>query len=360
MRSGFAFTLITSAIVLTGIACRGREPAFDPEIPEIPPLPLGLEADLLQIPEDNPVTPEKVALGWQLFYDTRLSEDETISCASCHVGGAGFADPRVGSVGVGGAVGGRNAPPVINAAFNATQFWDGRSPSLEDQALGPIQNPIEMAMTLEAVEERLNEIPGYRQQFRKVFGAERVSADLIGKAIATFERVVLSGNSPWDRWEQEDEEDAVSDAARRGEELFRGEKGRCARCHVGSNYSDASFGLFHNIGVGMNAPDPDLGRFAVTGQEEDRGAFKTPTLRDVAETTPYMHDGSLATLEEVIDFYVRGGEPNSWLDLKMRPLSLTNQEKQDLIAFLQALTGEVPEWAKRAPPLPPESPTGER
>lgn len=353
MRSRLGFTLLIGAVVLTTLAC-GREPAFKPEIPAIPPLPLGLDSGLVMIPEDNPITPEKVALGWQLFYDTRLSKDETISCASCHLGGAGFADPRIGSVGVGGAVGGRNAPPVINAAFNASQFWDGRSPSLEDQALGPIQNPIEMATTLEACEARLNEIPGYQEQFREVFGAERISADMIGKAIATFERVVLSGNSPWDRWEHEREEAAVSDAARRGEELFRG-KASCAQCHTGSNYSDADAGLFHNIGVGMSNPEPDMGRYAVTEQEEDRGAFKTPTLRNVAETAPYMHDGSVATLEEVIEFYERGGEPNPWLDSKMRPISnLTDQEKQDLLAFLQALTGEVPEWTKRAPPLPPD------
>ena len=308
MRSRLGFTLLIGAVVLTTLAC-GRQPAFKPEVPEILPLPLGLDSGLVMIPEDNLITPEKVALGWQLFYDTRLSKDETISCASCHVGGAGFADPRIGSVGVGGAVGGRNAPPVINAAFNASQFWDGRSPSLEDQALGPIQNPIEMATTLEAVETRLNEIPGYQEQFRQVFGAERISADMIGKAIATFERVVLSANSPWDRWEYEREEAAVSDAARRGEELFRG-KARCAQCHTGSNYSDADAGLFHNIGVGMSNPEPDMGRYAVTEQETDRGAFKTPTLRNVAETAPYMHDGSVATLEEVIDFYERGGEPN--------------------------------------------------
>ncbi len=340
-------------IVLTGLGCIGCEPTFRAEVPEIPPLPLGLDRDLVAIPEDNAITPEKVALGWQLFYDTRLSQDETISCASCHVAQAGFADPRTGSVGVGGAVGGRNAPPIINAAFNASQFWDGRSPSLEDQALGPMQNPIEMANTLDAAETRLNAIPGYRQQFREVFGADRISADLVGQSIATFERVVLSGNSPWDRWEQERDSAAVSDAARRGEELFR-HKARCAQCHTGSNYTDADGDLFHNIGVGMENPVPDLGRYEVTGQEEDRGAFKTPTLRNVAETGPYMHDGSVATLQEVIDFYDRGGEPNPWLDQKMRPLDLSDQEKQDLLTFLQALTGEVPEWTKRAPRLPPD------
>lgn len=227
--------------------------------------------------------------------------DNTISCASCHVASAGFADPRKGSVGVGGAVGDRQAPPVINAAFSESQFWDGRSPSLEDQALGPIQNPIEMAFTLEAVEEQLDAIPGYRQQFREVFGAESISADLVGKAIATFERVVLAGNSPWDRWNLEREAGAVSDAARRGAELAR-DKARCTACHAGSSFTDATADLYHNIGVGMSDSDPDLGRYVVTEQEGDQGAFKTPTLRNVAETAPYMHDGSMATLAEVLDF----------------------------------------------------------
>lgn len=341
-----------STLALTFLAC-GGEQSFVPEIPEIPPAPVGLDPDLVATLGNQPVSAEKVALGWQLFYDSRLSKDETISCASCHIGQAGFADPRPGSVGVGGAVGGRNAPSVINAAFNASQFWDGRSPSLEDQALGPIQNPIEMANTLQAVEERLNKIEGYSQQFRSVFGAERISADLIADAIASFERVVLSGNSPWDRWEQRRDETAVSDAARRGEELFR-TKARCAQCHTGSNYTDADAGLFHNIGVGMSNPDPDLGRYDVTEREEDRGAFKTPTLRHIAETAPYMHDGSMATLDEVIDFYDRGGEPNTWLDVKMRRLDLTDIEKRDVITFLEALTGEVPLWSKRAPRLPPD------
>ena len=344
---------IKMAIVVTGFACAPGEEAFTPEIPEIPNLPLGLEADLLKVPADNPMTPEKVALGWQLFYDSRLSVDNTISCASCHVPSAGFADPRPGSVGVGGAVGNRNAPPVINAAFWATQFWDGRSPSLEDQALGPIQNPIEMAHTLEGVEASLNGIPGYRQQFLAVFGAERITADLVGKAIAAFERVVLSGDSPWDRWEQERDSAVVPEAVLRGAELLR-DKARCTACHVGSNFTDAPFELFHNIGVGMSDPEPDLGRYNVTGQDEDRGAFKTPTLRNVAETAPYMHDGSIATLAEVIDFYDLGGEPNPWLDSKMKPLGLTEEEKQDLLAFMRALTGEVPAWAKRLPRLPSE------
>ncbi len=359
MRSPLGFRFATLAIAVTGFACAPGDEAFRPEIPALPDLPLGLEADLLEVPAENPITPEKVALGWQLFYDTRLSVDGTISCASCHLPDAGFADPRPGSVGVGGAVGDRNAPTVINAAFWEMQFWDGRSPSLEDQALGPMQNPIEMAHTLEGVEVALTAIPGYRQQFQAVFGVDHITADLAGQAIATFERVVLSGDAPWDRWEQERDSAAVSEAVLRGSEVLRG-KAQCTACHVGSTFSDAPFGLFHNIGVGMSAPEPDLGRYNVTGVDEDRGAFKTPTLRQVVETAPYMHDGSMATLEEVIDFYDRGGEANPGLDAKMSPLGLTEQEKEDLLAFLRALTGEVPEWAKRVPGLPPIAQSGER
>ena len=347
--------LVVPVIVLVGLACRPQERAFAPEVPEIPPLPLGLEADLLEIPSGNPITPEKVALGWQLFYDPRLSSDETVSCSSCHLSVAGFADSLPRSVGVGGAVGLRNAPTPINAAFNASQFWDGRAPTLEDQVLGPIQNPLEMANTVEGLEARLNDIPGYRRQVMIIFGAESITVALVAQAIASFERILLSGNSPWDRWKHEDDRTAVSDAAKRGEELFQN-KAKCAECHTGSNYTDADRGLFHNIGVGMSDADPDLGRYNVTGREEDRGAFKTPALRNIAETAPYMHDGSMATLEEVIDFYERGGEPNHWLDPEMRPINnFTDQEKRDLLAFLHALTGEVPEWAKRAPRLPPET-----
>ncbi|MFQ5690255.1 MAG: cytochrome-c peroxidase [Gemmatimonadota bacterium] len=300
----------------------------------------------------RPVTQETLALGWQLFYDPRLSVDGTISCASCHVPDAGLADPRPGSVGVGGKVGGRNAPSVISAAFNASQFWDGRSPSLEHQALGPIQNPIEMANTLEEVERRLNAMPGYREQFREVFGAERITAELVGRAIVTFERAVLSGHSPWDRCRHAYDSAAVSETVVRGAALFEG-KARCTACHVGSMFSDAPFGRYHNIGVGMDAEEPDLGRHGVTQLDAHRGAFKTPILRNIAETAPYFHDGSAKTLEQVVEYYAGGGIPNPWLDPKMRALELTEEEKGHLVAFLHALTGEVPEWTRRAPRLAP-------
>jgi cytochrome c peroxidase len=248
--------------------------------------------------------------------------------------------------------------PIINSAFHQTQFWDGRTPTLEEQALGPVANPVEMANRLENMIATLNTIPGYRQQFLAIFGSEEITEENVGKAIATFERVIQSGNSPWDRYTVGRDETAVSEAAKRGHELHMGKAG-CSQCHVGVNFTDAPFGLYHNIGVGMDAEEPDLGRYVVTGEEADKGAFKTPTLRDVALTAPYMHDGSQATLEEVLEFYDVGGHPNEWLDPKMRPLNLTEEEEADLIAFMEALTGEVPEWSKRAPKLPPTPAEGQ-
>ena len=347
--------VVATAVLLlaSASACAPAETPFEPEIQPIPELPLGLQAGLLTIPEDNPMTPEKVALGWQLFYDARLSADESISCAFCHIAEYGFGDPDAVSLGVNAARGRRNSNPVINAAYNATQFWDGRAGSLEEQALGPITDPVEMASTLQGLETRLGRIPGYRTQFAAVFGSEEITADNVGKAIAAFERVVLAGNSPWDRWVDSQDPDTVSESARRGHVVFRG-RGGCAQCHVGSVFTDSPFGQYHNIGVRFKGDQPDLGRYEVTAEDRDRGAFKTPTLRNVAQTAPYMHDGSIATLEEVVALYDAGGEDNEWLDRRIRPLGLSDQEKTDLVAFLRSLTGEVPEWTTRAPALPPD------
>ncbi len=352
MRGSNQVTVIAVAGLLSAGGCGEQDESFLPDVPELAALPLGLDPDLLDIPDSNPIEVNKVALGWQLFFDPRLSADDNVSCASCHVPAAGFSDPRPRSRVPGNVEGSRNAPTIVNAALNVSQFWDGRSPSLEAQVLEPIENPIEMANTVRGMEARLNGIPGYREQFKDVFGSERVSADLVAAAIASFERVLLAGNSPWDRWEQHGEAVAVSDAARRGAVLFRGEA-RCNRCHLGSNLSDAPFGRFHNLGVGMNESEPDLGRYDVTGDEADRGAFRTPTLRQIAQTAPYMHDGSLGTLEDVIEFYDGGGKANPWLDPEMRPLGLTPPQKEDLLAFLQTLTGLVPVWALLSPKLPP-------
>jgi cytochrome c peroxidase len=283
----------------------------------------------LRIPEDNPMTPAKVSLGKQLYFDKRLSIDNTISCASCHDPKKGWSNGDQFATGVGGLKGGRSAPTIINSAYFALQFWDGRAKHLEGQALGPIQNPIEMNMKLEEVVDRLNKVEGYRQQFQKVFGTE-VNEEGIAKAIASFERTVLSGDAPYDRFKGGDKS-ALSESAQRGLKVFNN-KGHCSACHTGGNFSD---GAFHNIGVGMMAKEPDLGRYLVTKLSGDRGAFKTPTLREVARHSPYMHDGSQKTLEDVVDWYDKGGHPNPQLDEEIFPLKLSAQEKTDLVTFLK-------------------------
>ena len=305
----------------------------------------GYEADRL-VPADNPITPEKVALGMQLYFDKRLSSDGTVSCATCHDPAKHFADGRATSAGIGGQTGNRNAPSVINSTYSYLQFWDGRAASLEEQALGPIANPIEMGFTHEAMVTTLKAIPAYEASFQKVFGRP-MSAPDVGRAIAAFERTIISGDSAWDRYNRGDRA-AMSESAQRGWTLFSG-KANCSQCHAGYTLSDSDF---HNIGVGMKAPQPDPGRHKVTGEDKDRGAFKTPPLRDVQWTAPYMHDGSVTTLEEVIELYDRGGEPNPWLDVKMKPLRLTAQEKADLLAFMRALDGAAVPTGLTAPPLP--------
>lgn len=325
--------VITAAVLAGAAACAATAMAADAYIP---PMPLGLQAGALRTPADNPITKEKVELGKLLFFDTRLSKDGTINCATCHAPEFGFAEPRKVSTGIGGAQGGRNAPTAINSGFSFFQFWDGRSPSLEDQATGPMANPIEMGHTLEAVTKAVSSVESYRPYFKAAFGDETVTIDRIAQAVASFERTLLSGNSAWDRYAVGHDEGALSDSAKRGLKLFEG-KAKCSLCHAGFNLSD---GIFHNLGVGMSAAEPDLGRFKVTGQPADKGAFKTPTLRDISKTAPYMHDGSQATLEEVVEFYNKGGEPNPTLDVKVVKLDLSAQEKADLVAFMKALDGD--------------------
>jgi cytochrome c peroxidase len=300
-------------------------------------LPLGLQAGAAYVPEDNPMSAAKVELGRLLYFDKRLSKDMTVSCATCHNPFHGFTDPHRTSFGVGFLVGKRNSPTVINRLFSAEQFWDGRAPDLERQAHGPLTNPVEMAMgSHDDVVARVKGVKGYAPLFRKAFGDATIDLDRLGKAIATYERTVVSGNSPFDRWQAGDK-DAMSASAVRGMGLFNG-KANCVRCHAGFNFTDETY---QNIGVGQNEPEPDLGRFDQTKKPEDRGKFKTPTLRNVVHTAPYMHDGSEATLEQVIDFYDKGGIGNPNLSKEIKPLNLTAQDKRDLLAFMEALTGEV-------------------
>lgn len=308
-------------------------------------IPLGLGK--MRAPRDNPVTEEKIELGKQLYFDPRLSRDNTVSCASCHDPNKGWSNGERFATGVRGQKGGRSAPTIVNSGFQHFQFWDGRAAQLEGQALGPIQNPIEMDMTLDELVERLNGIEGYRAQFQSVFGTD-VTPDGIAKAIASFERTVLSGNSPYDRYRAGDET-ALSDAAQRGLEVFFN-RGHCSACHAGANFTD---GAFHNIGIGMGDETPDAGREVHSGLEGDRGAFKTPTLREISRTAPYMHDGRLATLEDVVDYYARGGTPNEWLDEEIYSIELTPEDKTDLVAFLKEALGSE-EYPHVDPPEFPE------
>ena len=351
-------TLVLFSVCSTALISCGVEP--EPEIPisstpvgetiEIA-VPLGLPP--VPVPADNPPTAETIALGRRLYFDKRLSVDDSISCASCHRPDAGFADPDQFSSGVGGKKGGRQAPTVINTAYFTTQFWDGRSPSLENQAEGPVQNSVEMANTLQAVEKQLVEDASYVEDFEKAFGSGDITYERIGKAIASFERTVLSGNSPFDRYLYGGDEDALSESAKRGLEVFRDPaKGNCEVCHaMEEDYALFTDDKFHNLGVGANLDGTleDLGRYEVTENDADRGAFKTPGLRNIAESAPYMHDGSLKTLKEVIDFYIGAGNSNEWLDKDLKELDhLTGQERVDLEEFLKSLTAEMP--ADTGPP----------
>ena len=308
--------------------------------------PLGLPPVL--IPADNPPTAETISLGRRLYYDPMLSVDDTVACASCHHPDFGFTDGKPVSEGVNGQKGGRNAPTVFNVAYFATQFWDGRAPNLEKQAEGPVQNPIEMAHTLEGVEQKLTADPTYQAEFEEAFGPGPITYEKVEKAIASFERTVISGNSPFDRYFYGGDETTLSEAAKRGLEIFRNpQKGNCTACHPIGLFTDNQF---HNIGVGVDDQGEltDVGRYEVSKNEADRGAFKTPSLRNIALTAPYMHDGSLKTLKEVVDFYIGGGNSNPHLDPQLKVLTPTTETGEvnwsgaDLEAFLEALTGEIP------------------
>jgi cytochrome c peroxidase len=296
-------------------------------------VPLGLLP--IQWPADNPYSKAKVELGRLLYFDKRLSADGTVACADCHHPKFAFADGNPVSTGIKGQRGGRSAPTVFNRAYSLAQFWDGRAASLEEQAKGPMANPIEMGNTHQAVVAKLQSIPGYRTQFKAVFGTDTIDIDHVAKAIATFERTVLSGNSPYDQYKA-GKKNALTAEQVAGMKLFFG-KARCDACHEGINFTTNAY---HNLGIGTDKPKPDEGRFIVTKNPADWGAFKTPTLREVARTAPYMHDGSLKTLDEVVDFYDKGGTPNKNLDKEIRKLNLTANEKKELVAFLKSLNGE--------------------
>lgn len=353
----------------------------------MPELPFGLAAGAAEIQgiDKNPLTRAKIELGRQLYFDTRLSSDNTVSCATCHDPAMGYAKDTQFGVGVEGQTGGRNSPVAYNRILSGPQFWDGRAATLEAQAVGPIENPIEMANTHENAVQTVAGIEGYQKQFDAIFD-DGVNIDNIGRAIASFERALVTGPAPWDYFEKltsfekayaddievldelkEDDEELyneymalkkaseahpISESAARGGVLFFSDKASCTACHLGANFTDEKY---HNLGVGMLAETPDdiigdnigdnidWGRFTETNDEKDRGAFKTPTVRNVSLTGPYMHDGSQKTLLDVVEWYAKGGHPHVHLSEKIKKLELSDQDKQDLVAFMaEGLLGEFP------------------
>ncbi len=339
-------------IALTLVSCGGTKTeapvAAKPAKPigatiEIP-TPLGLPP--VPVPADNPPTAETVALGKKLYFDTKLSADETISCASCHGADKGYTDNQQFSAGVGGKLGGRNAPTVVNAAYNPQQFWDGRAASLEAQAEGPIANPVEMNLPHAEAVKRLNSDPSYKPLFEKAFGPGEITMEKVRMSIASYERTILSGNSPFDRYQFGGDKKALSPAAIRGLALFKNaERTNCVKCHtIDEKFALFTDGKYHNLGVGLDTEGElkDKGRFDQTKAEADKGAFRTPTLRNIALTAPYMHDGSQKTLRAVVDFYVGGGSSNPNLDKEIKQLHLNDAERNDLVAFLESLTGDIP------------------
>lgn len=341
-------------------------------------LPVGISAAVWSyfIPKDNPLTAAKVELGRQLFFDKRLSANSSVSCATCHNPKFAFSDGQKTAVGIGGRRGARNTPTVLNAMFNSSMFWDGRADSLEAQARQPLVNTDELGNSSpEEVIERLAGIAEYREQFPKVFGGS-VTIDSLAKALAAYERTLVSGDSPFDRF-LEGDRNALSESAQRGFNLFR-TRARCAVCHnLNQAFPFLTDGNYRNTGVAANfsgfsalaqraatlaldgsgmaletlthGPDAratldqrdgkaELGRFLVTGNALDIGAFRTPSLRNVELTAPYFHDGSATTLADVIRFYVRGGNERASRDWELQPINLTDSEQQDVIEFLKALT----------------------
>lgn len=266
-------------------------------------IPAGLDA-YLPVPDANPLTREKVALGKKLFFDPKLSRDGSMSCATCHDPKLAFTDARPLGIGVGGQVGDRRVPRIVNRGYGKSFFWDGRVQTLEEQVLQPILNPKEMDLTRDEITKRTG-----------------LAAEVVSHSLASYVRTIFSGDSPYDRYLQGNR-DALTAEQRAGLRLFRSKAG-CTACHLGPNFTDERL---HNTGAGWPA---------------DRGAFKTPSLREVARTPPYMHNGSLKTIEEVIDFYDKGGKANPALDPEMRELDLTAEEKKALAAFLQTLNGTV-------------------
>lgn len=334
--------LTVLSLPLTG--CRAKISEMPAGTPITIHPPLGLPA--VPVPVDNQPTLQTVALGRRLFYEQRLSKDNSLSCASCHNPKLDFTDGRRVAKGVGGATGLRNVPTVLNAAYLPLLFWDGRAKDLEQQAGSPISDPIEMNQSHKVTVAKLARDPEYRTMFADAFGSSDITIGRVEKALASFERTLLSGNSAFDRYRYGGDNYALSPAQQRGLAIFIDpNKGNCAACHtIDPKYALFTDGKFHNIGVGVDDEGDlkDMGRYNQTHVDSDRGAFKTPTLRNIENTAPYMHDGSLQTLKEVVDFYAGGGNSNPYLDKDIRAIKLSGQDRADLVEFLKSLSGDLP------------------
>jgi len=295
-------------------------------------------------PADNPYSAAKADLGRLIFFDKRLSSDGTVACGTCHKPEHAFTDGLAFPIGVGGnQAGNRATPSLINRAYGRFQFWDGRASTLEEQAGHPFENPLEMGMSKQCVVDELSRIRGYRLLFEKAFGSPEINFDRVAKAIATFERTILSGNSRYDRYMAGDRSQ-LNAAETRGLQLFFG-KAQCASCHSGPNFTSEEF---TNLGLGVDRPPLDKGRSVITGKQEDWGAFKVPTLREVSRTGPWMHDSRMKALENAMNFYRQGGVLNAGRDRRIMKLDFDDDERADLIAFMSALDGEG--WQNIRPP----------
>lgn len=318
-----------------------------PPMPKADPIPDAPKyAGPMNIPADNPMTPEKVSLGKQLFFDKRLSGDGTAACTTCHLPEKGWTDGEKVSKKVGGGMNTRHSPTLYNAGYNDLWYWDGRAETLDKQILAAWKG--QMGADPAKVTDAIAKIPGYEVQFKAVFGAD-ATPDTVVKAIASFVRTLRAGDAPWDRIEKDaSDKSPEAEAARRGFEIFRGKAG-CAACHAPPMFTD---GAFHDVGIGFDkdVKEPDLGRGKVTKNKEDEGKFKTPTLRNVGSHPPYFHDGRAATLDEAIDYMLSGGLPNANLDKQLKKVTLTKAERDDLVAFIKAL--EAPAQPFTAPTLP--------
>ena len=320
--------LVTAAMV---ISCKRAQETSGFQ-PQILPLPQQLTTyQAMSIPADNPLTPEKVALGRQLFFDERLSGDGTRSCYSCHLCEKGLTDGLPKAVGAFNKQLPRSSPTLWNIGYHKEFYWDGRSPSLEKQAMAAWTGA-NMGAKADEIAAKLNGIEGYHSQFRNVFGSD-ATPDNIVKAIAAFERTIISGDTAWDRYRAGDTS-AMSEVAVRGWNVFQAIK--CTNCHDGVLLTDQQY---HNVGIGMDQKEPDVGRSKVTNKPEETGAFKTPTLRDITKSAPYFHDGSAKTLEEALDTMLGGGKPNEHLDKKnLEKHDVLPDQREALVEFLKALT----------------------